>query len=185
MLALACVLTCQAAIVSDVLTVYNDNAAVVAQIGVNEDGSVFFTGFGALGTAGGSGTGCDPDATSCPLAGSEDPYLLMFINSSVIAPDPAWYGNGIVLHEPDGTFSDLVTVFNTGTDPDSGNPIYALGFYSGALGPFDGVTGSCPVGVGYPTNCDTRGNAVPCGRHQHAGSPTAKRGGLHGDLPVV
>jgi hypothetical protein len=36
-----CLVSGQAGIVSDTLTVYNDNHSIVAQIGVNEDGTLF------------------------------------------------------------------------------------------------------------------------------------------------
>jgi hypothetical protein len=77
----------------------------------------------------------------------------------VIAPDLNWLNSFLVLHDPNGSVSDVVGIFDTNTDPDGG-PIYALGFYSGTGGPFEGAFGSCPLDAagaplpGYPTQCD-------------------------------
>jgi hypothetical protein len=89
----------------------------------------------------------------------EDPGLLYYLNPALIAPDPNWLNSFMVLHDPNGNVSDVVGVFDTNTDP-NGGPVYALGFYSGTGGPFEGAFGSCPQDAagaplpGYPTQCD-------------------------------
>ena len=81
-----CLVSGQAGIISDTLTVY-DEERIVAQIGVNEDGTTFHTGLNALQPLGGSGQ-CDPPQDSCPLSGLEDPWLLYYINPALTAPRP-------------------------------------------------------------------------------------------------
>lgn len=99
---------------SDRLTVFNAAGAIVGQVGVNEDGSIFGLNAAVLHTF--------PNPT-----GSEAPSDVYYIND-ITLPDPLRFGFATALLEfAGGAVSDLFGVVNVGS---VSAPVYGLGFAS-------------------------------------------------------
>ena len=116
-----------AATISDLLQVFDPTGAVTAMVGVYEDGTVVGTDPGYINLFGG------------PVVGAEDPNGFYYIDQPGLA-NPAAIGSIVLLFDPAGYYSDLVTVADLGNGPVIGFNSGINSIYSVIFGPNPPVT---------------------------------------------